>query len=146
MGSDPKLPLMWRTVVIYGGLLAAGALGLQWLEFQLLVRTHPAEIYYALFALACMGFGGWVAMRLFRRPRAAPLQLDPAARERQGISEREFEVLGLIAAGRSNKEIARTLEVSPNTVKTHVAKLFEKLGARRRTEAILRARELGMIR
>ena len=137
---------MWRTVLIYGGLLAAGALGLQWLEFQLLVRTHPAEIYIALFALGCMALGAWVAMRLLQRSPAAALELDPAAHERLGISAREFEVLGLIAAGRSNKEIARTLEVSPNTVKTHVARLFEKLGARRRTEAILRARELGMIR
>jgi DNA-binding NarL/FixJ family response regulator len=137
---------MWRTALIYGGLLAAAALGLQWLEFRLLVRTHPAEIYLSLFALGCMALGAWVAMRLFQRPPPAALELDPAAHERLGISAREFEVLGLIAAGRSNKEIARTLDVSPNTVKTHVAKLFEKLGARRRTEAILRARELGMIR
>jgi DNA-binding CsgD family transcriptional regulator len=146
MGSDPNIPRMWRTVLIYGGLLAAGALGLQWLEFQLLVRTHPTEIYLALFALGCMALGGWVAMRLFQRPPPAALELDPGAHVRLGISAREFEVLGLIAAGRSNKEIARMLEVSPNTVKTHVARLFEKLGARRRTEAILRARELGMIR
>jgi ATP/maltotriose-dependent transcriptional regulator MalT len=55
-------------------------------------------------------------------------------------------VLELLAAGRSNKEIASRLNVSPNTVKTHVAKLFDKLEVRRRTEAILRARELGMIR
>ncbi len=146
MGSDPNIPRMWRTVLVYGGLLAAGALGLQWLEFQLLVRTHPVEIYLALFALGCMALGAWVAMRLLQRPAPAALELDPAAHERLGISAREFEVLGLLAAGRSNKEIARALEVSPNTVKTHVAKLFEKLGARRRTEAILRARELGMIR
>lgn len=137
---------MWQTVLIYGALLALGVLGLQWLELQLLVRTHPAEVYFALFALGCMALGGWVAMRLFQRPPPATPELDPVARERLGISEREFEVLGLLAAGRSNKEIARTLAVSPNTVKTHVARLFEKLGARRRTEAILRARELGMIR
>jgi ATP/maltotriose-dependent transcriptional regulator MalT len=62
------------------------------------------------------------------------------------ISGRELEVLELLAAGRSNKEIASRLEVSSNTVKTHVAKLFEKLEVKRRTEAIVRARELGMIR
>ena len=55
-------------------------------------------------------------------------------------------VLALVAAGQSNKEIARQLEVSPNTVKTHLGNLFEKLGVKRRTEAILRARELGVIR
>ena len=61
------------------------------------------------------------------------------------ISERELEVLRLLADGRSNKEIASNLDVSPNTVKTHVARLFEKLEVRRRTQAILRARELGML-
>jgi len=137
---------MWRTVLIYGALLAAGAFGLQWLQYHLLVRAHPAEIYYALFALACMALGAWVAMRLWRRPAAPPAELDPQASQRLRISDRELEVLELLAAGRSNKEIAQRLEVSPNTVKTHVARLFEKLGARRRTQAILRARELGMIR
>jgi ATP/maltotriose-dependent transcriptional regulator MalT len=66
--------------------------------------------------------------------------------ETLGISPRELEVLDLLAAGRSNKEIARRLDVSPNTVKTHLANLYEKLEVKRRTEAILRARELGMIR
>ena len=137
---------MWRTVLIYGALLAAGALGLQWLELQLLVRTHPVEIYVALFALACMALGAWVAIRLWHRPTSATIDVDPHASQRLGISERELEVLELLAAGRSNKEIARHLDVSPNTIKTHVTRLFEKLGARRRTQAILRARELGVIR
>jgi len=136
---------MWKVVVGYGVLLALGALLLQWLQFHLLVRTHLREVYLALFALACMMMGAWVALRLRRRP-AATLDLDPDAPMRLGISGRELEVLGLLAAGRSNKEIARHLDVSPNTVKTHVAKLFEKLGAQRRTQAILRARELGIIR
>ena len=63
-----------------------------------------------------------------------------------GISGREREVLELLAAGRSNKEIARQLEVSPNTVKTHVARLFEPLQAKRRTDALNKARELGILR
>jgi ATP/maltotriose-dependent transcriptional regulator MalT len=66
-------------------------------------------------------------------------------RETLGVSDREFEVLTLLAQGRSNKEIAKQLDVSPNTVKTHVASLFEKLEAKRRTEAISRARELGIL-
>ena len=70
---------------------------------------------------------------------------DDLAMESLGISGREREVLELLAAGRSNKEIARELNVSPNTVKTHVSKLFEKLAVRRRTEAISRARELGIL-
>ena len=137
---------MGRTVVIYGALLAVGAVGLQLLQYQMLVRTHAAEIYLALFALACMALGAWVSVRLRRKPAPGPVGIDAQAPLRLGISGRELEVLEHLAAGRSNKEIAQRLAVSPNTVKTHVARLFEKLGARRRTQAILRARELGVLR
>lgn len=137
---------MLRIALIYGAILALGSLGLQWLQFQFLVRTHPAEVYLALFALGFMGLGLWAGSRLFRRPPAAPFEINTRAQASLGISARELEVLELLAAGRSNKEIANHLGVSPNTVKTHVARLFEKLDVKRRTEAISRARELGMIR
>lgn len=136
---------MLRTILIYGALLAAGTFFLEWLQFRLLVRTHAAETYVALVAAGFLGLGVWLGARLFRRPPAAPFTPNTLAQEALGISGRELEVLTLLAAGKSNKEIARRLEVSPNTVKTHVTKLFAKLEARRRTEAILRARELGMI-
>ncbi len=137
---------MVRTILIYGALLAAGAFGLQWLEFQFVVRTHATETYLVLIALAFLGLGVWVGAKLFRRPPAGPFEPNLKVRETLGVSDREFEVLTLLAEGRSNKEIANQLDVSPNTVKTHVARLFEKLEANRRTEAISRARELGMIR
>jgi DNA-binding CsgD family transcriptional regulator len=137
---------MLRTILIYGAILAAGSLALQWLQFQFLVRTHPAEVYLALFALGFMGLGVWVGSRLVRRAPPTQFELNTRAQESLGISARELEVLELLAAGRSNKEIASRLDVSPNTVKTHVARLFDKLQVKRRTEAILRARELGMIR
>ena len=137
---------MLRTILIYGALLAAGAFGLQWLEYQFVVRTHATETWLVLLALGFLGLGIWVGARLFRRPPPGPFTPNTRVRETLGVSEREFEVLELLAEGRSNKEIALKLNVSPNTVKTHVAKLFEKLSAKRRTEAILRARELGMIR
>ena len=136
---------MVRTILIYGALLAAGAFGLQWLEFQFVVRTHTTETYLVLIAIAFMGLGVWVGARLFRRSGAAPFEPNTRVRETLGVSDREFEVLTLLAQGRSNKEIAKQLDVSPNTVKTHVASLFEKLPAKRRTEAISRARELGML-
>ena len=133
---------MLRTILIYGVLLAAGAFGLQWLEFQFVVRTHAIETWVVLVAIAFMGLGIWVGARLFRRAPPAPFILNTRVRETLGVSDREFEVLTLLAAGRSNKEIANQLNLSPNTVKTHVANLFEKLEAKRRTEAISRAREL----
>lgn len=137
---------MWRTILLYGALLTAGVAGLKWIEFNLLVRTHPGELYLFLLAAAFLGLGVWVGSRLFpRRAKGEGFVVNDRARETLGISEREFEVLGLLAAGRSNKEIAATLNVSPNTVKTHVAKLYGKLEVTRRTAAIVRARELGML-
>jgi len=135
-----------RTIIIYGALLALGAVGLQWLELQYLVRAYPFQVYAAIIALAFLGLGVWAGARLFQRAPPEPFAINERALDSLGISGREREVLALLAAGRSNKEIARQLEVSPNTVKTHVARLFEKLSARRRTEAIHKARELGMIR
>ena len=138
---------MWRTVLIYAGLLVIAAFGLQWIEYKLLVREHPGELYIALIAAGFLALGVWAGMRLVPRQAAGEgFVTNERVRETLGISDREFEVLELLAAGRSNKEIASALNVSPNTVKTHVAKLFGKLEAKRRTEAILRARELGMIR
>ena len=134
-----------RTILMYGAALAAGTFALEWLEFRFLVRSRAVEVYLVLVAAAFMGLGVWLGAKLFRRAPTAPFVANTRAQESLGISGRELEVLQLLAAGRSNKEIARELDVSPNTVKTHVAKLFDKLEARRRTEAILRARELGMI-
>lgn len=136
---------MVRTVAIYGCVLALAAIALQWVEYQFWARTHSEEVYVALIAAGFLGLGVWVGARIFRRPTAGPFEPNVRAQASLGITEREFEVLKLLAAGRSNKEIASGLAVSPNTVKTHVARLFEKLEAARRTEAILKARELGLI-
>ena len=137
---------MLKTVLIYGIALAAGALLLQWLEYQVWARAHPGTLYVALIAAAFMGLGIWVGRRLFRRePRTGGFTPNERAQSSLGITERERQVLQLLADGRSNKEIAARLELSPNTVKTHVARLFEKLRVARRTEAILVARELGLV-
>jgi len=148
-GTTPALHFrnVFRTILIYGVMLAAGAFGLRWMEYQFVIRTHATETYLVLIALAFMGLGIWAGARLFRRPAPGP---GPFIPNRQvcaslGVSDRELEVLELLAAGRSNKEIANQLAVSPNTIKTHVANLFAKLEARRRTQAISRARELGII-
>ena len=134
------------TILIYGVVLAAGAFGLQLIEYQYLVRNHATETYVVIIALGFMSLGVWVGLRLFR-PAATQRDFVPntQAQASLGISERELDVLRLLAAGRSNKEIANELAVSPNTIKTHIANLFGKLEVRRRTEAIGRARELGII-
>jgi DNA-binding CsgD family transcriptional regulator len=136
---------MWKRVVGYGGLLAAGMVGLQWLDFQRLARMHTSDVYLFLVALAFLVLGIVLGVRVFAAPAPPPFDGNPKAQAELGLSERELEVLHELAAGRSNKEIAAQLHVSPNTIKTHVARVFEKLGARRRTEAINRARELGIV-
>lgn len=136
---------LWKSVAAYGAALAAGALALQWLEYDRLAWSRPGDIYLALVAVAFLALGVFLGARLLARPKAVPFGGNPQAVASLGISPRELIVLKELAAGHSNKEIARRLEVSPNTVKTHLARLYEKLGAVRRTDAVNRARELGLI-
>lgn len=137
---------MWKRAALYGVLLASAALLLQWLDYQRLARTQWADLQLGLVAAAFLVLGVFVGARAFARARK-PVGFDgnPQARAALGISERELEVLKEIAAGHSNKEIAARLHIAPSTVKTHVASLYEKLGARRRTDATRRARELGLL-
>ena len=144
-GGKEGMGPMWKRAVIYGALLAAGAFALQWLDYQRLARAHSGDIYVFLIALAFLGLGIFVGVRAVGASKPAAFDGNPKAQAALGISARELEVLQEIAAGCSNKEIAARLNVSPNTVKTHVARLFEKLGAKRRTDAINRARELGIV-
>ena len=135
-----------RAILAYGVLLAAGAGLLQWLQYRQAMQMHSGEVQVAMVAALFLALGVWVGVRLVQRPAGtAPADGNPAAQETLGISAREKEVLDLLADGLSNKEIANRLCVSPNTVKTHVARLLAKLGARRRTEAISKARELGLL-
>lgn len=137
---------MVRTVLIYGLALALGAIALQWLQQQVWMRPHTTGPLIALLALGFLALGVWIGARVLRpREAGGAFELNEAALAQLGVTRREREVLGLLAAGRSNKEIARRLGLSPNTVKTHIARLYGKLGAARRTDAVLRARELHLI-
>lgn len=131
--------------MLYGGALAAGALFLQWLDYQRLARSSPGDIYVFLVAIAFLILGLWLGRKLFAPPPPSPLEGNPQAQAALGISARELAVLTALAAGSSNKEIARELGVSPNTIKTHISRLFEKLDASRRTDAINKARRLGIL-
>jgi len=144
----PRFAMPWIHIVLYAALLAGGTVALQWLDYQRLVRSYPSAIYDGLLATGFLALGLWLGMRLLGRgasPAEPAGEGNPRAAEALGISPRELEVLHEIAAGHSNKEIALRLHVSPNTVKTHVARLLEKLAARRRTDALRKARELGLV-
>lgn len=144
---------MKRLVLLYG--LVGGVLiaVLQWTQYRFLVVEHSVEIYAALVAAAFSALGIWLGIRLNRRRvivkeipvPSAPFVPDEKKREDLGITRREMEILELVAQGMSNREIAGKLFVSENTVKTHCARAFDKLGARRRTQAVQLGKEFGLL-
>lgn len=139
---------MRRTVILYS-LAMAGLLGLlKLVEYKYFVRDIPLEFYIGAVAVMFTGLGIWAGLRL-TRPKIVKIgpefELDKANLQKTGISSREYEVLELISQGLSNEEIAEKLFVSISTVKTHVSNVLAKLDARRRTQAIQRAKELHII-
>ena len=136
---------MARTILLYAVALAAAALALQWLEYRYLARTFTTEIYIGLIAAAFIALGIWLGRQLTPRPAGAGFIRNEAAIRSLGLTERECEILELLASGRSNKELARDLGISPNTVKTHIARVYEKLEVQKRVQAIEKARWLSLI-
>ena len=132
-------------VTAYGSALALAAFLLQWLEYHMVARLYTPELYAIVIAVGFAGLGVWVGAQLTRPTAPSTFQRNDAAMEALGVTAREFETLEKLAAGMTNKEIARALGVSPNTVKTHLANLYEKLGVKRRTEAIAQARTHAII-
>jgi DNA-binding NarL/FixJ family response regulator len=138
-----------RDIILYG--LAGGALItiLRLTEYRFLVVEHSVEIYAGLVAAIFSALGIWLGLTLTRKKQGPhteePFTLDQKRQGELGITPRELEILGLIAAGLSNREIADRLFVSENTVKTHSSRLFDKLGARRRTQAVQLGKEARLI-
>ena len=141
-------------VLIYG--LSGGVLiaALRFLEVRFLILEHSVEIYGGLIAALFSGLGIWLGLKLTRKkevvivkevPAPQPFSLNEARVKDLGITKRELEILELIARGMSNREIAEKLFVSENTVKTHSSRLFDKLSAKRRTQAVQIGKEMGLI-
>jgi two-component system, NarL family, response regulator LiaR len=147
--SRPRLRRAVREIVVFGvcgGLLITV---LKLTEYRFLVLEHSAEIYGGLIAAIFAGLGIWLGLRLTRTKArtepSGPFAPDEQRVSELGITPRELEILGLIAAGLSNREIAERLFVSENTVKTHSSRLFDKLGARRRTQAVQLGKQAHLI-
>jgi NarL family two-component system response regulator LiaR len=148
---------MKRHVLVYGligGILIAV---LKWTEYRFLVIEHSVEIYGGLTAAIFAFLGIWLGLKLTGTKQRVvvkevpvsagePFIPDEKKRENLGITRRELEILELIAQGMSNREIAEKLYVSENTVKTHSSRVFDKLGARRRTQAVQLGKEFGLLR
>jgi NarL family two-component system response regulator LiaR len=147
---------MRKHALLYGLLGGVLIAGLQLIEYRWLVVEHSVEIYGALVAAVFVSVGIWLGQRLTRHsetvvvrevvvPAPVTFERDQGRLEALGITPRELEILELIAAGLSNREIAERAHVSENTVKTHSSRLFDKLGARRRTQAVQLGKELRLI-
>ncbi len=134
-----------RLVIIYGIAMAAGALLLEWLEVLHVLKRFSTEIYIVILCGLFTGLGIWIGHRLVRPSPVEPFELNTKALTYLGISERESDVLTLLAAGHSNQEIADRLFVSPNTVKTHLQNLYQKLDVARRGQAVQKARSLHLV-
>jgi ATP/maltotriose-dependent transcriptional regulator MalT len=148
-----------RDILLYG--LCGGLLItlLKVTEYRFLVVEHSLEIYGGLVAALFAGLGIWLGLTLTRKRTqvlarqerhqaalaAGSFTVNEKRQTELGITPRELEILGLIAAGLSNREIAARLFVSENTVKTHSSRLFDKLGARRRTQAVQLGKEADLI-
>lgn len=135
---------MIRLILSYGAALAALALLSEWMGLRRQVGDWSTSFYVLCIAILFAALGVWLGNRLAPRPRG-PYRRNEAALASLAISPRELQVLDLLAEGFSNKAIARRLNVSPNTVKTHLARLFEKLEAQSRTQAVAKARSLDLV-
>jgi DNA-binding CsgD family transcriptional regulator len=147
---------MRKHIILYGVLGGVLIAGLKFIEYRWLVVEHSIEIYGALVAMVFAAFGIWLGLRLTRHTKIvevrevmveAPSEFvcDQEKLASLGVTPRELEVLQLIAEGLSNKEIAARVFVSENTIKTHSSRVFDKLGARRRTQAVQIAKEFRLI-
>lgn len=157
---------MKKHVLIYGLIygLCGGLLivALKLGEYRFIVLEHSVEIYGGLIALVFACLGIWLGLKLTGKKeiivereriveREVPVFTAPQFAKNEerlrelAITKRELEILELIAGGMSNREIADKLFVSENTVKTHSSRLFDKLSAKRRTQAVQIGKELGLI-
>jgi DNA-binding CsgD family transcriptional regulator len=153
-----KKKFLWIT--LYGLVLALLAGLMTWAKYRFLLVDHVFEIYGLIIAVVFVGLGIWMGLRLSRPktivtheivikevqiPSALTSPVDPKVLRDLNVSERELEVLQCLARGLSNEEIGGQLFISLNTVKTHLSNLYFKLDVKRRTQAVEKARSLGVI-
>jgi DNA-binding CsgD family transcriptional regulator len=146
---------MKKHILIYGVCGGLLIVLLKLIEYRFLVIERSLEIYGGLVALLFASFGIWLGLKFTKTRETVVVKevpvptrefvMDQARLQELGITARELEILELIAGGMSNREIAEKLFVSENTVKTHSSRLFDKLSAKRRTQAVQIAKDLRLI-
>ena len=147
-----------KATIVYSICLALLLFLLKWLELRFIIFDHSLEIYIGSIAFIFTALGIWLALKLSKPKiktvvvekevyisRNENFVLNKSLVTQLELSNRELEILGLMAAGNSNQEIANRLFVSLSTVKTHNQNLFEKLDVKRRTQAVEKAKKLNLI-
>lgn len=142
-----------RSLLAYGA--AAGLLiaALRFVDYRFLVLEHSVAIYGGIIAALFAAVGIWFGLSITKAKvvvkevavPAGPFVFNQAKAAELTLTPREIEILGLIAEGLSNKEMAERLFVSENTIKTHCSRVFDKLGAGRRTQAVQIGKQFGLI-
>jgi NarL family two-component system response regulator LiaR len=150
---------MLKKFIIYGVVLAVATIALQILQYKMVIINHSLELYGAALALI-FTIVGIIAGRKLTRPKQVIVEktvtisvsgktedfiLNEQLLKNLNISKREFEILELMSQGYSNQQIADKAYISISTVKTHTSNLFMKLDVSRRTQAVVKARELSLI-
>ena len=147
-----------KTTILYSICLALLLFLLKWLEFRFIIFDYSLEIYIGAIAFIFTALGIWFALKLSKPKietvvvekevyisRNENFVLNELLITQLDLSNRELEILGLMAEGNSNQEIANRIFVSLSTVKTHNQNLFEKLDVKRRTQAVEKAKKLNLI-
>ena len=131
---------------------------LKWLQWNVLIVHNSMNLYVSLIAVFFTLLGSWISKQLVKpktqtivveKEVLVPVQnfvMDEGALKKLNLTEREWDALQLIAQGKSNSEIAGQLFLSVSTVKTHVSNLFVKMDVKRRTQALEKAKRLGIIK
>lgn len=147
---------MIKQILLYGLLGGVLIAGLKLVEFKFLMIENRFEIYGGIVAALFTGLGVYFGLKWTKKKEVVVIKevrinsnerfvLNKNKLEELGITGREHEILELIARGLSNKEIGEKLFIGENTVKTHSSRLFEKLNAKRRIQAVQIGREFGLI-
>ena len=158
MADNKNLLLRNKATIVYSISLAFLLFLLKWLELRFIIFDHSFEIYIGFIAVIFTALGIWLALKLSKPKietvvvekevyvtRNENFVLDTSLVSQLELSKRELEILGLLAQGHSNQEIAAKLFVSLSTVKTHIQNLFEKLDVKRRMQAVEKGKRLSLI-
>lgn len=144
-----------KHIFLYGLIAAILIFALKWLQWKFLIVDNAIDIYIGLIAVFFTGLGTWVATQFIKSkvktvivekevlvPFADPFAINEAELKKLNLTDREYEVLQLIAKGYTNADIAKHLFLSVSTIKTHVSNLFVKMDVKNRAQAMEKAKRL----